>query len=129
MAQDNVSNSDMKARIIGVKTKIQTFSFFYGLQLAIVVLSHSDNLSSSLQRAELRAVDAQKSAKLSVTVLRGIQSDRDASLHWTKAIEAAVKLALQAPSLPRRCKMPSRYFEGNAKPAHHYSVEDFYHQI
>ena len=74
-AQDNVSDSDMKARIIGVQTKMQTFSFFYGLQLAIAVLSHSDNLSSSLQRAGLCAVDAQKNAKLSVTVLRGIRSD------------------------------------------------------
>ena len=70
--QDNVSDSDMKARIIGVQTKMQTFSFFYGLQLAIVILSHSDNLSSSLQRADLCAVDAQKKAKLFVTVLRGI---------------------------------------------------------
>ena len=74
----------MKAGIIGVQTKMQTFSFFYGLQLAIVVLAHSDNLSSSLQRAELCAVHAQKNAKLSVTVLRGILSDRYASLHWTK---------------------------------------------
>ena len=68
-AQANVRDSDMKARIIGVQTKMQTFSFFYGLHLAIVVLSHSDNLSSSPQRAELYAVDAQKNAKLSVTVL------------------------------------------------------------
>ena len=45
-AQLDVSDSDLKARIIGVQTKMQTFSFFYGLQLAIVVLSHSDNLSS-----------------------------------------------------------------------------------
>ena len=59
-AHDHVSDSDMKARIIGVQTKMQTFSFFYGLQLAIVVLSHSDNLSSSLQRAELCAVDAKR---------------------------------------------------------------------
>ena len=58
-AQDNVSDSDMKARIIGVQTKMPTFSVFYGLQLAIVVLSHADSLSSSLQRAELCAVDAQ----------------------------------------------------------------------
>ena len=68
-AQDIDSDSDMKARIIGVQTKLQTFSYFYGLQLAIVVLSHLANLSSSLQRAELCAVDAQKNAKLSVTVL------------------------------------------------------------
>ena len=71
-AQDNVSNSDMKARIIGAQIKMETFTFFYGLQLAFVVLSHSDNLSSSLHRAELCAVDAQKNAKLSVTVLQGI---------------------------------------------------------
>ena len=71
-AQDNVSDSDMKVRIIGVQTKMQTISFIYGLQLAIVVLSHSDNLSSSLQRAELCAVDAQKNDKYSVTVLQGI---------------------------------------------------------
>ena len=95
----------MKSRIIGVQTKMQTISFFYGLQLAIVALSLSDNPSSSLQRAELCAVDAQKNAKLSVTVLRGIRSDKDASLHWTKVTQAAVKSELQAPSLPRRCKM------------------------
>ena len=81
-AHDNVSASDMKARIIGVQTEMKTSSFFYGLQLVIVVLSHSDNLSFSLQRAELCAVHAQKIAKPSVTVLRGIRSDRDASLHW-----------------------------------------------
>ena len=83
-AQDNISDSDKKARVIGVQTKMQTFSFFYGLQLAIVVFTHSDNLSSSLQRAELCAVDAQKNARLSVTVHRGIRLDRDESRHWTK---------------------------------------------
>ena len=57
-----VSDSDMKAGIIGVLAKMQTFSFFYGLQHAIVVLSYSDNLSSSLQREELCAVDVQKNA-------------------------------------------------------------------
>ena len=71
---------------------MQTFSFFYGLQIAIVVLSHSDNLSSSLQRAELCAVDAQKNDNISVTILRDIQSDMDESHHWTKVTQAAVKL-------------------------------------
>ena len=43
--------------------------------------------------------------------------------------QAAVKLEWQAPSHPRRRKMPSRYFEGNAQPEHHSNVEDFYRQI
>ena len=59
-AQDNVSDSDMKARITGVQNEMQTSSFFYGLLLAIIVLSHSDNLIPNLQRAELCAVDAQR---------------------------------------------------------------------
>ena len=112
-----------------MQTKIQTFSFFYGLQLAIVVLSHSDNLSSSLQRAELCAVDIQWNAKLSVNVPRGIQSDRDVNLHWTKVTQAAVKLELQAPSLLHHHKMPSKYSEDNAQPGHHSNEEDFYGQI
>ena len=119
----------LRQKIIGVQTKMQTFSFFCGLQLAIVVLSHSDNLNSSLQRSKLWAVDAQTNAKISVTLLRGIQSDRNPSLHWTKVNHAAVKLELQAPSLPRRRKIPSRYFEGNAQPENHSNVEDFYYQI
>ena len=72
-------------------------------------------------------MDAQKVAK--VSVLRGIRVDRVASLHWTKVTQASVKLELQAPSLPCRRKMQSRYFEGNAQPEHHSNVEDFYRQI
>ena len=74
-------------------------------------------------------MDAQKNAKLSVTVLRVIQSDRDASLRWIMVTQAAVKLDLQAPSLPSCHKMPSRYFEDNAQPEHHSNLEDFYHLI
>ena len=71
-SQNNVSDSEMKARIIGVQTEMQSFSFFYGIQLGILVLSHSDNLSTCLKSAELCAVDAQQNAKLSVTVLRSM---------------------------------------------------------
>ena len=45
-ALDHDGDFDKKARIIGVQTKMQTFCFFYGLQLAIVELSHSDKLST-----------------------------------------------------------------------------------
>ena len=87
-----MSVTDMKVRIIGVPTKMQTFSFFYGVQLAIDSTFHSDNLNSSLQRAEICAVHAQKNAKLPVTVLRGIKSDRNPSLHWIQVTQATVKL-------------------------------------
>ena len=56
-AQDNVSDSDVKAKIIGVQTKIQTFSFFYGLQLVIQITS------AQAFRAQNYAMDAQKNPK------------------------------------------------------------------
>ena len=40
-----------------------------------------------------------------------------------------MKLELQAPSLLRRRKTPSKYFEGNAQHEHHSYVGDFHHQI
>ena len=58
-----------------------------------------------------------------------MQSDRDVSINWTKVTQAAVKLELQAPSLPLHRKMPSKYFAGNAHLEHHSNVKDFYHQI
>ena len=51
------SDSDMKARIIGVQTKMQTSSFLYGLQLAIVVLSHPDKALAFREQSYV-AVDA-----------------------------------------------------------------------
>ena len=68
------------------------FEFLHGLKLAILVLSHSYKLSSSLQRAGLCALDAQKNAKLSVAVHQGIRSDRNASFHCTMVTQAALKL-------------------------------------
>ena len=119
MGTRHVSDSDIKARIIGMQTKMQTFSFIHGILLAIVIIFHSDIFNSILQRAEIFVVDAQKNAKLSVTFLLGIRSYRDASLHWTTVTQATVKVELQAPSLQHCLMMPLRYFEANAQPEHH----------
>ena len=55
--------SDMITGISVVQTEMKTIRC-HG------ILSHSDNLSSSLQRAELSAVDVQKNAKLSAMLLQ-----------------------------------------------------------
>ena len=70
-------------------------------------------------------MDGHKNAKLSVTVLPGIQSVRDACLHWTKVTQCILKLVLKSLSLPSRHKMPLSYFESNAQPEQPSNVEDF----
>lgn len=40
---------DVRARTVGVQAQMRTFNFFFGTSLARLVLSHEDNLSTSLQ--------------------------------------------------------------------------------
>ena len=87
--------------------------------------------SSSLQRAELWAVDALKRMQSFLSLFLEVYDQTGMQAPLDQVTQAAVKLGLQAPLLPRHRhrKMPSRYFEGNAQPVHHSNVEDFYCQI
>ena len=54
------------------------FNFTYRLRLAHLVLSHSDNLSSTLQNPNLCASDAQTTANLVVQTLKNLRNDTNA---------------------------------------------------
>ena len=123
--QDNVSDSDMKARI-PVHIKMQTFSFFYGLQL--VILSNSDNLSSSLQRVEpMWSACSKESQALSLffdyMIRQGCKPPLDQG--QLSCYEVGVTSTFTSMSLQDAMQV----FEGNAQPEHHSHVEDFYRQI
>ena len=40
--------SRVRGQVIGVQTQIQSFNFFYGIQLGVLVLRHTGNSSSNL---------------------------------------------------------------------------------
>ena len=42
-------DTEVKARMVGVKTQMETFSFFFGVCLGERILRHADNLSKTLQ--------------------------------------------------------------------------------
>ena len=44
---------EIKGRIIGVKSQVNTFNYFYGVTMLQLVLKHSDNLSKTLQKFSL----------------------------------------------------------------------------
>ena len=44
---------EIKGRIIGVKSQMNTFKLFYGVTILQLVLRHSDNLSKTLQESSL----------------------------------------------------------------------------
>ena len=51
---------EIKARVIGIKTQIKSFDFFFGMRLGHLVLSHSDILNGTLQTPNISAAEAQK---------------------------------------------------------------------
>ena len=60
-----VKQPDIKARINGVKTQMEKFNFFFGIQLGERILKHTDNLSRTLQNGAYSAAKAQIIAELS----------------------------------------------------------------
>ena len=50
-----VSNSEIKARIIGAKNFMRMFKFMFGCKLGYTVLQQTDNLSKALQEKSTSA--------------------------------------------------------------------------
>ena len=68
----------MRARIIGCKTKMERFAFFFGLHLGGRLHSHTDNLSKDLNGTKVAAVSGQglTLANLTKETLTKIPSDQ-----------------------------------------------------
>ena len=63
-AKDATKDTEIKARIIGVETQMNTFRFLYGVSLGSLILHHSDNLSKTLQQVSITAAEGQRRAMI-----------------------------------------------------------------
>ena len=80
-----VKESEMRARILGVSDRMMKFDFFFGAILGETVLSHSDNLSRTLQKGDISASEGQGVAKMTVTCLKTLRTDDNFALFWRKS--------------------------------------------
>ena len=87
---------------------MQTFDFFFGLRLGILLLRHSDNLSMSLQAENLCAAEAQKIAKSTVNILKEMRSDEKFNLFWKDVENKAAIFDVDPPRLPRKKRAQAR---------------------
>ena len=122
-------DTEMRARIIGVSSQMNTFSFFFGVMLGQLLFSHSDNLSRTLQKRDISAAGAQGVASMTLKTLEKIRNDADFHLFWLKATKIANELGVEEPQPPHRCKTPRRFETGNAPPEFPSTVEDHYRRI
>ncbi len=71
---DQNLDSEVRARIIGVKAQMESFDYHFGLCVGELVLSHADNLSKSQQSKTISAAEGQHIAEMTVTVLEKMRS-------------------------------------------------------
>lgn len=60
---------EIRARVNGVASQMQTFGYFFGACLLHNILRHTDNLSKTLQHTKMSAAEGQHLAKMTITTL------------------------------------------------------------
>ena len=66
--------TELKSRIIGVKTQMEYFPLFLGLSLGYRIFSHTDNLSKTLQAKKMSAFSSKRLAELTIQVLQNMRN-------------------------------------------------------
>ena len=66
-------DSETKARIVGTEAQMANFNFLFGVSLGALILTHSDNLSKTLQQKSMSAAEEGSTS----TITRNIQSRSD----------------------------------------------------
>ena len=102
------------------------FAFIWGE----LILSHSDNLSKTLQNSTLSAVQGQDCARLTIKVLEKLRSEENFNLFWETINLKAKSLEVEEPKLPRKRGAPKKledfYGYGPAKQTQHEKPEELY---
>ena len=88
-AVDVVKDTETKARIDDVYAQMQTFEFLFATFLGEMVLRHSDNLSSTIQKKTTSAAEGQQLAKLVIAALQRTRSPEVYDLFCTKVLNFA----------------------------------------
>ena len=122
---DSAKVTDMKARIQGVASQMNMFSFFFGVNLGSLILCHSDNLSRTLQKVDISAAEGQEVVSMSVRTLQSLRSEAEFRLFWTKVSQTAEEIGVDKPCLPRQ-KKTTTHVANKEVPA---TPEEFYKQI
>ena len=111
---------------------MKSFNFFFSIRLGYLVLSHSDNLSVTLQTPNMSAAEAQKSLRRIADTIVSLQEQAEFNKFWEDTLSEATILDVDNPKLPRKRRAAQRIeecFSGNANPEFHSYIQNHYQQI
>ena len=123
------SDTEMKARIQGMASQMQSFRFFFCLILSEMILRHTDRLSQTLQQPKLSSVEGHGVAMLTVKTLEGLRTDDKFDLFWQTIEKKRDLLDIDEPRLAWRRKVPRRLDHGNAPAEFALSLKEEYRRV
>ena len=107
---------DIKGWIIGVKGQMNAFNNFYGVIVLQLVLTHSDNLSKTLQKPPLTSFQGKESADLTLKTINTLRWESEFEILWQKTAQQAAVLEITQPSLPLKRKRPATLINESEAP-------------
>ena len=119
-------DTEMWARIIGVKAQMESFQYFFGLNLGATLLIQTDNLSKTLQKTQLSSVEGQHCANLVIGAITSMRSDEMFDLYFKKQ---ANNHGLPEPSLPRHRNVPKRFEVGSGQSHQPSSADEYFRRV
>ena len=105
--------------------QMDSFNFFFGVELGHKILNMADNLSSSLQASNMSTNEGQSIMKMTILTLEGMRSEECFLLFWERTEKKRQELGVEAPQRPRQRKI-LRLEVGTSIPEAEKSVEDLY---
>ena len=108
---------DIKGKIVGCKSKMESFDFCFGLKVGKMLLSHTDKLSQTLQRAKMSAASSKRLAMLIVHTLSSLRNEETFNTLYDLRLKETERIqSINPTSLKRKRKYPNysilQYVEG-----------------
>ena len=98
-------NRDVKSRIIGCKSQMETFDFYFGLKLGKLLFSHTNKLSQTLQSEKMSAVSSKRLAMLTVETISDLRNSESFDALYDLCLKEIQKIEfIEEPVLKRRQK-------------------------
>ena len=91
-----------RSQVIDVQSQMQSFNFFIGIQLEVLVLSHTDNSSSTLRYTQMHMsyYKAQVIAIICFSSLQGMREEASFRMFFEKIRVLKRKLEIDDPKPP-----------------------------
>ena len=100
--------SELKGRIIGAKTQMESFELYFGLYLGARPYSHNDNLARSVQNKGMSTCSSKRLANLTIQTLEALRNEeRYENFYKTVLKTEKLHQFVNPPTLKRKRRVPN----------------------